>query len=658
MGPSDVGLLVDLVESRSNRRVLGWPRPRRPASVLAVAAVAALLLGCASAEDTGRPTLDVRLQRALDATLDVTGTLAASVAIIFPDGSTWARAAGIADREADRRSEPDTRFAVASITKMFTAALVFRLAEQHRLSIGDPLSRWVPDFPGAAQISVRELLGHTSGVGRSNDLASAQPNRAWEPTEVLQELEPTACAPGECVHYSDTNYVLLGLVAERAGGRPFVELLHRELLDPLGLDETYLQGSERPSGHVADVYDHGGELISDGSVNVPTTDFVTRNGAAGAIASTAADIAAFGQQLFSGHVLTPASLGAMANLDRSDSLPSIPPSDLTSYGLGVEARVITNREVVGHSGSTGSLLAHFREEDVTIAVLLNGAPLSMADPDAVVAALVHELPDFDQNIDVYSIDADGSGPQRLTTDPGLDSAPALSPDGRSIAFVSDRTGDAEVHRMDADGANVVQLTHRRGSIDTSPAWSPDGTSLAFSSSDGDHPGIYVMDAEGSTPRRLAGTGDRDDAPSWAPDGEYIAFHRSTAGGVDIVVVSVASGADRVVASERGDFPAAGFPRWSPDGSRLVYVGVVDVSSPEIKTVRVDDGEVRRITFNHTLDRFPTWGPDGRIAYVHRSDLAVMNGNGGDEHLLTATEAEEFLPTWMPAGDRILFASPV
>jgi Tol biopolymer transport system component len=128
------------------------------------------------------------------------------------------------------------------------------------------------------------------------------------------------------------------------------------------------------------------------------------------------------------------------------------------------------------------------------------------------------------------MNADGSNVVQLTSDD--DWAPAWSPDGKKIAFCSDRDGVPGIYVMNADGSNVVRLT---SDDDWAPAWSPDGKKIAFSSGwDSDHPGIYVMNADGTNVVQLTSEDDRE--PAWSPDGKKIAFSSDRDGNDEIYVM--------------------------------------------------------------------------------------------------------------------------
>jgi Tol biopolymer transport system component len=144
-------------------------------------------------------------------------------------------------------------------------------------------------------------------------------------------------------------------------------------------------------------------------------------------------------------------------------------------------------------------------------------------------------------MDIYVMNADGADPRNLTDSTTSDSWPAWSPDGRHIAFQSDRDGNQEIYVMEADGSNPRNLTNHE-SNDFGPAWSPDGRTIAFDSDrDGDRE-LYVMEADGSNLRRLTDHEGMDGLPTWSPDGRYIAFQSDRDGGSqELYVLEVESG---------------------------------------------------------------------------------------------------------------------
>lgn len=210
--------------------------------------------------------------------------------------------------------------------------------------------------------------------------------------------------------------------------------------------------------------------------------------------------------------------------------------------------------------------------------------------------------------DLYRMRADGTGLQRLTSNPQGNFEPAVSPDGRSIAFVSSRDGDSEIYVMDADGNGVRRLTafHRE---DWAPAWSPDGGRIAFLSNRDGVDRVYVVNADGTEVRALgaagADTAVSEAEPAWSPDGTRVALTlRTRFGGSRVAVVNAAGGAPRVVsgADERASMPA-----WSPDGRHLVYVTTRDEEA-DLRVTRADGSAAATVVRSPGPDWLPRWIP--------------------------------------------------
>ena len=184
----------------------------------------------------------------------------------------------------------------------------------------------------------------------------------------------------------------------------------------------------------------------------------------------------------------------------------------------------------------------------------------------------------DGNDEIYVMDADGGNLRNLTQHPARDFRPDWSPDGKQVAFISNRSeneeiliGNDEIYVMDADGGNLRNLTQHPG-FDSYPDWSPDGKQILFLSNRDGGINTYIMDADGQNVRRLTNyppDGEFADNPVWSPDGKWIAFEWVQAGGSGIYVMNP-NGKDVHPVSP----PVAGFSKghaeWSPDGTQIVY----------------------------------------------------------------------------------------
>jgi D-alanyl-D-alanine carboxypeptidase len=366
------------------------PPPRLPVSAIAIR----------PPEPTG-PTATAAMRHALQARLDQLreryGVPGISVTVLFADGSSWLGASGLADVSAKRPVTPSTSFAIASVSKTFTGALVVALAQEGKIDLDVSVRRYLPDLKVNIRTTVRQLLDHTSGLrdyffhpAIDHALLSA-PSRRWVAADALKYVGKAYFKPGTGWHYSNTNYLILGLLAEEVGGAPLGEQIRTRFLDPLGLQHTWYQPSEAPTSDVAHGYRFTSAAkdatpidLSDGTRLVPFTSVVTAAGGAGGFASSSSDLARWARALYAGRVLSPASVDSLVG-DISRTAPYKP---RVPYGLGVQRLVIDGAPSLGHSGRLLGFRSAVRwlpDEDIAISVLTNQ---SRTDPGVFVTALL------------------------------------------------------------------------------------------------------------------------------------------------------------------------------------------------------------------------------------------------------------------------------
>ena len=250
------------------------------------------------------------------------------------------------------------------------------------------------------------------------------------------------------------------------------------------------------------------------------------------------------------------------------------------------------------------------------------APIDPADLTGKIA--------FSYDDGIWLASADGHDRRRVTGDGGFD--PSLSPDGRQIVYrLLLEHDDGEIWITDVGGGRPRDLVDDPAFSDWGPAWSPDGRAIAFDSNRSGGLVLWRMDADGSHQRRL--TTGHGEYPTWAPDGMHLAY----AGGsyYDIRVVAADGSGDRAITTS----PAYDMgPAWSPDGAWIAYHTQADRwpdvaeagmgDEMEIHLVRPDGSDDHRITDDDVEDAFPAWSPDGRyLVWARHGELVVARPDG-------------------------------
>jgi D-alanyl-D-alanine carboxypeptidase len=281
----------------------------------------------------------------------------------------------------------DGHFRVGSVTKLFTAAVVLQLVEDRKLGLDDPLSRWLPGILpklDGTKITVRMLLAHTSGVPEYVGVLlehvtkdPAEQMRAHSMRELVAMVadQKPDFAPGARWAYSNTNYILLGLIAEKADGASYASQLQRRVLTPLHLSNTLppLDRTDLPLPHAVG-YTPG----PDGSLGDITELNPTVAASAGGVISSAGDLTTFIRALLGGRLLPAGLLAEMTPTTRSASDAAMP-----GYGLGMMRQDLRcGVSVYGHNGSApgfGTLVLSTLDGERALALSINTDPSMRID---------------------------------------------------------------------------------------------------------------------------------------------------------------------------------------------------------------------------------------------------------------------------------------
>jgi len=260
-----------------------------------------------------------------------------------------------------------TKYRIGSISKMFTAVMVFQLIEEGKLNLATPLSTYYPQLPNAAKITISEMLDHRSGLYNftSDTLYSSYETKPQSEAAMLSvmEKEKPAFEPDAKAEYSNTNFVLLGYIIEKITGKPYPEALKERITSKIGLTDTYYGGKINPANNEAYSYSYQGEWKQE-----PETD-MSIPGGAGALVSTPTDLVKFIEALFAGKLISQSSLNQMKTMR-------------DNFGMAMFIMPFDDKKSYGHSGGIdgfSSMLSYFPEEGLAISYISNGAVYSTND---------------------------------------------------------------------------------------------------------------------------------------------------------------------------------------------------------------------------------------------------------------------------------------
>jgi CubicO group peptidase (beta-lactamase class C family) len=341
-----------------------------------IRAVALLCLLLASALAFAQPPDVARMDALIQARV-ADKSFMGTVLVARADEVVLSKGYGFANLEWNIPNSPSTKFRLGSITKQFTAAAILLLAEQGTLALEDPVEKHYPNAPASWDaITIFQLLTHTSGIP---NVTSDSEFMEWKmhpstPEQTLAHVrdKPLGFAPGDRMTYSNSNYVLLGLLVERLSGKSYADFVRESIFEPLGMHDSGYDVSaailpQRASGYAAGT-----------SGNAPYTDMTVPHGAGG-LYSTTEDLLRWTRGLFGGRLLSAASLEKM-----------IAPHQ-NNYALGVVVNTVDGRLSVMHDGGIegfNTLLVYYPESEVTVAVLgnVNGqAPAQLATQLGAIA---------------------------------------------------------------------------------------------------------------------------------------------------------------------------------------------------------------------------------------------------------------------------------
>jgi D-alanyl-D-alanine carboxypeptidase len=320
------------------------------------------------------------LDRALDTVMDSNEIPGAVAGVWAPSRGSWFVAKGEADVQAGTPMKTSDEFRIASVTKTFTATMVLILADEGELSLDDKLSEYLPEIANSENITIRQLLNHTSGI-RDEDPTGAWAEyfartdrmlKKWTPMEVYQAYTGGQVQeePGEW-EYSNAGYVVLGMVIEKVSGTSVPDFCEAGITGPLGLEDTYFPEGPEITGE----YTHG----YDGSTDVTRMD-MSWDFTAGAMISTASDLKVWSKAFATGELLSPETR------KQQNTFVDIP-------GGGGNAKEGLGPEYfygwLGHAGANIGYqceMWYYPEEGATVVVMMNKLSSDESDLGAATKA--------------------------------------------------------------------------------------------------------------------------------------------------------------------------------------------------------------------------------------------------------------------------------
>jgi CubicO group peptidase (beta-lactamase class C family) len=313
---------------------------------------------------------------------------------IFKEGNeAYQRSFGFAELNKIKATK-DTKYRIGSISKTFTAVIIMQMIDESKITLDTKLSSWFPEIPNASTITIEALLRHRSGLF---NFTNAPDYTSWmvskhSKDDLLKKFiaNGTVFKPDEKAAYSNTNYILLSLIAEKVDKKDFALILKDRIITPCKLEDTYYGGKIKPKENEAFSYTNINKwtLATETDMSVPI--------GAGAIVSNPTDLNIFYNQLFSGKLVSVESLSKMKKL-------------VDGFGIGMFQIPFYERMAFGHTGGIDgfqSMIGYFPDEKVSIAYTSNGVVMPMND--ILIGALSiyfgkdYILPDFKPAMELTS----------------------------------------------------------------------------------------------------------------------------------------------------------------------------------------------------------------------------------------------------------------
>jgi D-alanyl-D-alanine carboxypeptidase len=314
------------------------------------------------------PELAARIDAVAEHEVRVRDVPSASIAVVRHGEIVYLHAYGKARVEPTIAARPEMRYSIGSVSKQFTATAILMLAEQGKLSLDDPVSRFVPDLTRANEVTIRELLSHTSGYQDywPQDYVPPFMLKPVTAREIMDQWarKPLDFDPGTKWQYSNTNFVIAGVIVEKASGMPIFQFIQSKLFAPLNMKSVLNIDQER----LGETDAIGYMRYALGPPRVAPKEGKGWLFAAGELAMTSEDLAKWDIALLNRTLLKPASY------DQMETQTCLKTGVCTSYGLGIDVKEISGHRVWSHGGEVSGFTTHnavFPDDRAAVVVFIN-----------------------------------------------------------------------------------------------------------------------------------------------------------------------------------------------------------------------------------------------------------------------------------------------
>ncbi len=336
------------------------------AVVLCVCAACVTL--CAQAVDTIDPAVKARVDAIAAGVMEQRGVPSASVAVVQGGKLVYTHAYGRAHVDPDKKATPEMRYSIGSISKQFTAAAILILQEEGKLKLDDPVGKYLPGLTRGDQVTIRETLSHTSGYQDywPEDYLMKPMEQPTTAQQILDQWarKPLDFEPGTQWQYSNTNYVIAGLIVEQVSGQKLIEFLEQHIFHPLGMHSVWDSDATKLTQADATPYIR----YALGPLRPASKEGRGWLFAAGELAMTAHDLALWDESLMARSLLEPESY------DEMFTEVKLKDGKGTHYGLGVSVGELDGRRDISHSGEVTGFVADNEvlvDDGVAVAALTN-----------------------------------------------------------------------------------------------------------------------------------------------------------------------------------------------------------------------------------------------------------------------------------------------